>query len=155
MVWMFSASGNKIRQILILGTLLFLFSCKKDQSSDTNPPDPWNPTLYDLVIPEGFPDMDIPENNPLTVEGIKLGRMLFYDPILSADNTQACASCHIQESNFSENRKLSIGIDGIEGPRNAMPLINAGWLQKLNWDGKANSLEDQAFEPGRAVYRRT
>jgi cytochrome c peroxidase len=91
--------------------------------------------------------MNIPSNNPLTVEGVALGKRLFYDPILSANNTQSCASCHIQETGFSETTQYSTGIDGIEGNRNAMPLINLGWQTKFFWDGGANGLESQVIGP--------
>jgi cytochrome c peroxidase len=104
-------------------------------------------TPYTLVIPQGLPPMNIPSNNPLTVEGVALGKRLFYDPILSANNTQSCASCHIQETGFSETTQYSTGIDGIEGNRNAMPLINLGWQTKFFWDGGANGLESQVMAP--------
>ena len=104
-------------------------------------------TPYTLVIPQGLPPMNIPSNNPLTVEGVALGKRLFYDPILSANNTQSCASCHLQETGFSETTQYSTGIDGIEGTRNAMPLINLGWQTKFFWDGGANGLESQVIGP--------
>jgi cytochrome c peroxidase len=104
-------------------------------------------TPYTLVIPQGLPPMNIPSTNPLTVEGVALGKRLFYDPILSANNTQSCASCHIQETGFSETTQYSTGIDGIEGNRNAMPLINLGWQTKFFWDGGANGLESQVIAP--------
>jgi cytochrome c peroxidase len=104
-------------------------------------------TPYTLVIPQGLPPMNIPSNNPLTVEGVALGKRLFYDPILSANNTQSCASCHLQETGFSESSQFSTGIDGIQGERNAMPLINLGWQTKFFWDGGANGLESQVIGP--------
>ncbi len=125
---------------------LLLSSCKKNEDQDVQVED-WNPTSYELVIPEGFPSMEIPKDNPMTVEGIALGRKLFYDPLLSADNTLACADCHKQANAFSDDRAFSLGIDGREGTRNAMPLINAAWIRELNWSGSAASLEAQSFEP--------
>ena len=104
-------------------------------------------TPYTLVIPQGLPPMNIPSNNPLTVEGVALGKRLFYDPILSANNTQSCASCHLQETGFSESSQFSTGIDGIQGERNAMPLMNLGWQTKFFWDGGANGLESQVIGP--------
>ena len=67
-------------------------SCKKDPDGNNPPGETWDPTPYELIIPQGFPDMIIPLDNPMTEEGVALGRRLFYDPILSADNTQSCAS---------------------------------------------------------------
>ena len=107
-------------------------------------------TPYELDIPKGLPPMDsfIPLDNPMTVEGVALGRKLFYDPILSGDNSQACADCHKQELGFGDPRQFSIGIDGSVGTRQAMTLINLGWSQNgLFWDGRAETLEDLIFEP--------
>lgn len=79
---------------LRVSTLLFitLLGCG-DDSNSTGPSIPFG-TPYDLVIPEGFPPPEIPEDNPLSVEGVELGRRLFFDPILSIDSTRSCASCH-------------------------------------------------------------
>ena len=104
-------------------------------------------TPYNLIIPDGFPDMFIPTDNPMTVEGVALGELLFHDPILSANNTQSCASCHISSNAFSDPNQFSIGIDGLSGIRNASTLTNVGWNNFLNWDGSAMTLEEQAFEP--------
>lgn len=133
---------------ILISTLFLATSCGNNDGEDPKPEETWNPTPYNLVVPDGFPDMEIPEDNPLTEEGIKLGRRLFYDPILSADNTQACAGCHNQEFSFTDHgRQFSTGIDGQQGTRNAMSVINAGWMTHLFWDGRDPSLEDQALEP--------
>lgn len=95
----------------------------------------------------GFPEMPVPGDNETTVEGIELGRKLFYDPILSGDETQSCASCHQQSRAFSDDKRFSVGIDGIAGGMNASAIINAGWQSSAFWDGRANSLEDQAEGP--------
>jgi cytochrome c peroxidase len=124
-----------------------VMGCQKESSPDP-PSETYTPTPYELQIPQGFPKMILPDDNPMTVEGVDLGRRLFYDPILSADNTQSCATCHAPEFSFTDNgRQFSIGIDGIEGTRNAMAVINAGWMPTLFWDGRRISLEDQALEP--------
>ena len=91
--------------------------------------------------------MIIPFDNPLTVEGVDLGKKLFHDPILSADNSLSCAGCHMQTNSFTSNTQYSVGIDNIEGFRNASALINLGWNTSFNWDGSINTLEEQAFEP--------
>ncbi len=98
--------------------------------------------------PNGFPSYDIPEDNPMSVEAVKLGRHLFYDPILSGDSTQSCASCHNQALGFTDNElQFSTGIDGIEGDKNSMQLINLLWSDRLFWDGRSETLEEQALEP--------
>jgi cytochrome c peroxidase len=110
-------------------------------------PEEQQATPYTLEIPESLPPMSIPSSNPLTVEGIALGRKLFYDPILSGDNTQSCSNCHIQSSGFAESSQHSTGIDGIQGNRNAMPIINLGYQPNFFWDGGATDLESQALGP--------
>ena len=104
-------------------------------------------TPYTIEIPYGFPNMIIPQNNPMTVEGINLGEKLFNDPILSADNSLACINCHNKSSSFSDPNQYSTGIDNIQGTRNASALVNIGWNSSVKWDGSAQSLEEQAFEP--------
>ena len=94
------------------------------------------------------PQMPIPLDNPLTEDGIELGRHLFYDKILSADNTMSCASCHLPEGAFTDNLAVSKGIDGIPGKRSAMSLLNVGFYDTgLFWDGRSNTLEEQALLP--------
>ena len=144
--------------ILCLSIILVLVSnCKKD-SVEPNPPivepEPpcpkdwvYQPTAYDFQIPESLPEMAIPEDNPMTVQGLKLGRMLFYDPILSGDSTLACAGCHLQENAFTDPDRFSDGIDGDLGDRNAMQIINLGYADRLFWDGRADGLEHQALQP--------
>lgn len=100
-----------------------------------------------VSTPERFPVLETPDDNPLTVEGVELGRHLFYDPILSGDGTQSCASCHQQAFSFTDPDQFSTGILGLQGTRNAMPIINVGWMSHLFWDGRAGSVEEQALEP--------
>lgn len=91
----------------------------------------------------------VPIDNLQTVEGVALGKKLFFDPILSGDNTQACADCHAPENAFTDPDRFSDGIDGTLGKRNAMPLFNLAWNydEKFFWDGGTFSLEHQAFVP--------
>ncbi|MDA8970349.1 cytochrome-c peroxidase, partial [Flavobacteriaceae bacterium] len=91
----------------------------------------------------------IPSNNPLTEEGVALGKKLFFDRKLSGNNTQACASCHKPQNSFTDNTRFSNGIDGVFGSRNSMPLMNLAWNfnDKFAWDGKELGLERQALEP--------
>ena len=91
---------------------------------------PYKPTALTLKIPSNFPNMDIPADNPLTTEGVELGRRLFYDKLLSANGTLACASCHLPQGNFSDNQATSKGIDGLVGRRSSMTLENVGFVSK-------------------------
>lgn len=109
---------------------------------------PYNPTSYQLTIPDHFPAMDIPPDNPMTQEGVTLGRRLFYDPILSRDQTMSCSSCHLPRGNFTDNEDFSVGVDGKSGSRSSMPLLNIGFNNNgFFWDGRVNSLEEQALLP--------
>jgi cytochrome c peroxidase len=100
-----------------------------------------------IEVPVRFPPLIPAEDNPTTVAGVLLGRYLFHDPVLSGDSTLACAGCHQPELGFADDRALSEGIDGTEGRRNASALSNLGFLTRFFWDGRAQSLEDQALEP--------
>jgi len=126
-------------QVWVLGLLLVvLFSCSEE---------PYVPTPYNLKVPPHFSQPKIPFDNPLTVEGVALGRKLFYDPILSGNFTQSCSSCHQQSLSFAEATAFSTGITGAQGKRNAMPLINLAYHNRFFWDGRTFSLEEQLLEP--------
>lgn len=90
-----------------------------------------------------------PSDNPITNEGATLGRVLFYDKKLSANETIACASCHKQEKGFSDDAVLSLGFDGGKTGRHSMTLINARFYQRgrFFWDERAATLEDQVLMP--------
>lgn len=111
------------------------------------------PTSSPLQIPPLFENNILnpitPTNNPQTEEGIALGKKLFFDPILSGDNSQACANCHNPKNAFTDPKRFSDGINGSLGNRNSMPLFNLAWNyeEKFFWDGSVFSLEHQVFEP--------
>lgn len=105
-------------------------------------------TPYPFPELKFFPKMPVTRENPVTVEGAGLGRYLFYDPILSADQNMSCASCHKQKYAFSDYSKaFSKGRNGTLMKRNTMPLFNLAWYPSLFWDGRAASIEDQVFHP--------
>ena len=110
----------------------------------------YDPTPYEIKLPSNAPPIPasaIPASNPMTVEGVNLGHRLFFDPIMSGDNTKACASCHMIEHGTTDGLKVSEGILGIKGKRNAMPLFNLVYEKQFFWDGRAQSLEEQALMP--------
>lgn len=123
-----------------------LSSCRYDQDVEI-PEVPFTTTPYELVIPPFFPPMDIPADNPLTVEGVTLGRYLFWEKKLSGNNTQSCGSCHLPQNGFSDPNQFSTGITGAMGNRQAMALVNLGWAYNYFWDGRAETLEDQVQQP--------
>lgn len=104
--------------------------------------------LTDFSAPFYFGLFDVPQDNPLTIEGIELGRMLFYDTRLSRDSTVSCATCHQQEKAFTDGRSLAVGIDGQQLERSTMSLVNLMWsTPRMFWDGRAESIEDQVLQP--------
>jgi cytochrome c peroxidase len=100
-----------------------------------------------ITPPLGLPPVTYPGDNPPTAETIFLGRKLFFDPILSKDNTVACASCHDPEAAFSDPRRFSPGVGEQVGNRQAMPVLNAAYHLTQFWDGRARTLEEQAEGP--------
>jgi cytochrome c peroxidase len=125
-------------------TSLFILCCSM---SCQESPDP-APEPYVLEYPEQtFGEPILPEDNPLTKEGVQLGRMLFYEKLLSKDNQISCASCHQQNKAFTDGRKISKGIGGQLGDFNAMSITNMAWTSRFFWNGRAVSLEEQALEP--------
>lgn len=109
----------------------------------------YNPVAYTIPKPAHFPQIPMPDSNKNTVDGIQLGRRLFYDPILSADSTMSCATCHGIEGSFTDNKRFSIGIDGIAGRRSSMSLLNVAYVADngLFWDGRVKTLEQQSLKP--------
>jgi cytochrome c peroxidase len=104
--------------------------------------------LAALVIPLGLDlYMPVPEENPITVEKIDLGRRLFNDRRLSRDGTIACASCHDPARAFSVDRPVATGVFGRAGKRNAPALVNRGYGRAFFWDGRSRLLEEQVLQP--------
>jgi cytochrome c peroxidase len=130
---------NRFLLVVLIGFIVFQ-ACRKEKVG-------YEPTPYTLKIPSHFPAMNIPEDNPMTEEGVLLGRMLFYEKRLSGDNTISCGSCHSPEAAFSDPNQFSTGIDGLMGNRNSMALINLGWQTSFFWDGRSHTLEEQILEP--------
>ena len=110
---------------------------------------PPQPTPLDnFSAPFVFGQFRLPADNPLTQEGVELGRRLFYDPRLSGDNLFSCATCHQQKLAFTDGRPTAIGISGKPLTFNSMSLANLLWgPQHFFWDGRAASLEEQALIP--------
>jgi cytochrome c peroxidase len=143
---------------LLFAVVILWAACRDNESNLEDLTDiPYNPKAYTIVKPAHFPQVPVPADNPMTYEGVQLGRHLFYDPILSGDSTMSCASCHLASKSFADPNQFSVGIDGIAGKRNAMSLLNIAYVDappqapgdtfRLFWDGRARSLEHQALFP--------
>ncbi len=103
---------------------------------------------YEWGLPDWVPLPVVPPDNPMTNEKVELGRHLFYDKRLSADNTMSCATCHQQDKAFTDGKRLSKGITGQEAKRSAMSLANVAYLPVLTWSNPLlTSLEVQALIP--------
>lgn len=140
--------------IVVVGGVLIQEACNHNNPGPTPPPYgdllsiPYNPQAYTIMKPADFPEIAIPADNPMTVDGVQLGRRLFYDPLLSADSTQSCSSCHAPKGSFTDNLAVSKGIDGVFGNRSAPALLNIAYATNgLFWDGRSPNLEDQALKP--------
>ncbi len=135
-------------QYLIITCLLLavmtVVSCKKDKDDDPVPPEPIR-----FVIPPGFPAPVYQfTNNEVTDQRFELGRKLFYDPILSRDNSISCGSCHQQGGAFAHiDHKVSHGIDDLSGNRNSPTIFNLAWSTHFFWDGGVNHIEVQPINP--------
>ena len=132
--------SNKINTIIVF-TLILVSGC------DCRKPPAWEATPYELEIPAFFPPMDIPADNPLTVEGVNLGRHLFWEKAMSLDYSISCGSCHAPNASFSDSNQYSQGVNGTLGTRNASVLINLGWSTSFAWDGRSTTMEDHIRIP--------
>ncbi len=100
-----------------------------------------------IKAPLGLPPVPIPADNPPTAETVALGRRLYYDPILSSDNTISCASCHGPQMGFTDTHPVSLGVGGKKGSRHSPTVINSAYNALQFWDGRAPSLEEQSKGP--------
>ncbi|WP_308991174.1 cytochrome c peroxidase [Mariniflexile litorale] len=132
---------KKILLVIIFVQLIFM-SCSKEEGVYVP-----KPLTFDL--PSNFPDITYNlENNPLTEEGFELGKKLFYDGRLSANNSIPCAFCHEQAFAFTHHgHTLSHGVNGGIGLRNAQPIQNLAFQKEFMWDGAATHLDFQPIIP--------
>ncbi len=112
----------------------------------------WPKALVDSNV-KNFSDIGVlgevpyPADNQPNDAKKELGKTLFYDPRLSVSNQIACASCHDPQLGWGDGKRVAFGHDRQTGKRNVMTIFNTAFYKKLFWDGRANSLEDQARFP--------
>lgn len=154
------------RILLSVFLLAIVYSCKKENHEayldiqdlkarySSGDYSQWpEPELDSLVDKETFQDIGVlpkvtfPEKNPFSQEKAKLGKTLFFDPRLSVSGQIACASCHNPELAWTDNLTRSFGHNRQTGGRNSMTILNSAFAHTLFWDGRAESLEDQARFP--------
>jgi cytochrome c peroxidase len=143
-----------LRQIPVAFLLLLAGSAVGTTPTATSPPEIPKPgpaarpkPLLQVGAPTDLTHAVIPQDNPQTPEKVALGEKLFFDGRLSADGTVACASCHDPERAFTDGRPTSVGIQGRVGQRNAPTILNALYKKTQFWDGRVNTLEEQAALP--------
>ena len=135
-------SGIKVLWIPVFAGLFFLASIPMVHGATSQ-------VSYRPEMPLGLDDeaFKVPADNPITKEKVELGRLLFFDKRLSANNTIACASCHIPALAFTDGQPVSTGINSQQGGRSAPTAINRGFSTAQFWDGRAATLEDQSIGP--------
>jgi cytochrome c peroxidase len=141
-------SSSVVTRILILLVAFLTFSCSTQKN--------WEMTgaaaqpigsPVEIDAPLGLPPVPIPPDNRPTTDSIALGRKLFYDVKLSRDDSLSCASCHNPALHFTDSQQVAKGIGGQLGARNTPSLLNAAYNIEQFWDGRADSLEQQAGSP--------
>jgi len=136
---------NKMKQIkyvsIMLLVLVIVVGCRKDKVEQIVP--------FGFEAPDYFPEVQYSfENNDVTQKRFALGKKLFFDPILSSDNTISCASCHAQVHAFADhNVALSTGVEGRLGKRNSPSIANMAWSPSFMWDGGVNHIEIFSLAP--------
>ncbi len=125
----------------LLFLLLTLVACQEDEEAVPT----YQPAL--MEIPEGFPDVLFPEGNEFTKARWELGKKLFYDPVMSADSSISCASCHDPALAFSDQVALSLGVEQRPGTRNAPTLANVAYHPYFTREGGVPTLEMQVLVP--------
>ena len=123
--------------------------CKKDTINQTTDVTTVQQDNTPYVIDKGnFPAPKIAADNQLTIQGVLLGRMLFYEKTLSKNNAIACGSCHLQKFAFTDSAEFSVGVKGLKGKRHAMSVFNLAWhTNEFFWDGRAHLLRNQSLMP--------
>ena len=102
---------------------------------------------YQLELREGWPEIEIPDNNPMTIASVKFGKELFFDRRLSIDSTVSCANCHKPELGFADATPLSVGVKGRLGFRNSGSLTNVAYIPYFNRDGGVKTLDRFSLVP--------
>ena len=150
---------SKVKRVLILvmmvaGIVTLFFGCERSAKTESsNLPTPETDplaqpkSLQQVGAPVEMTREKIPADNPQTPEKVSLGQRLFLDPRLSIDGTVSCSTCHDPKLAFTDRRPTSFGVKGRVGQRNAPTVLNALYNKTQFWDGRVNTLEEQAALP--------
>ena len=150
---------SKVKRVLILvmmvaGIVTLFFGCERSAKTESSklPTPETDPlaqpkSLQQVGAPVEMTREKIPADNPQTPEKVSLGQRLFLDPRLSIDGTVSCSTCHDPKLAFTDRRPTSFGVKGRVGQRNAPTVLNALYNKTQFWDGRVNTLEEQAALP--------
>jgi cytochrome c peroxidase len=141
--------------VMVAGAGALIFGCERSakRASPNLPPTPETDplaqpkSLQQVGAPVEMTRAAIPADNPQTPDKISLGQRLFFDRRLSVDGTVSCSTCHDPALAFTDRKRTSVGVKGRTGQRNAPTILNALYNKTQFWDGRVNSLEEQAALP--------
>ncbi len=144
-----------ILAVIVIGIVTLIVGCERS-AEKVSPKGPTTPeadtlaqpkSLQQVGVPVQLTQEAIPADNPQTSEKISLGQKLFFDRRLSVDGTVSCSTCHNPDLAFTDRKSTSVGIKGRVGQRNAPTILNALYNKTQFWDGRVNTLEEQAALP--------
>ena len=155
-----SILASKVKRVLILvvlvtGTTILIFGCERSAKKASlqlplipeTDPLAQPKSLQQVGAPVEMTHAAIPADNPQTPEKISLGQRLFFDRRLSANGAVSCSTCHDPALAFTDRKPTSVGVQGRVGQRNAPTVLNALYNKTQFWDGRVNTLEEQAALP--------
>lgn len=151
----FQVKRVSIVGVIVAGIATLIFGCERSAKT-VSPKGPQNPEADPLAQPKSLQQVGapaeltreaIPPDNPQSSEKISLGQKLFFERRLSVDGTVSCSTCHDPQLAFTDRKPLSVGIKGRLGQRNAPTILNALYNKTQFWDGRVNTLEEQAANP--------
>jgi cytochrome c peroxidase len=130
----------RISFLLVVFIIVFIYSCAKFGNGN------YSSNIDYTLVPEGFPPIPFPEDNPYSPEKVELGRRLFYEKLLSKDSTiSSCSHCMEHPRAFSDDIPMSRGFQNEPEFRNAMSLVNVAYRKSLFWDGRGKRIEEPAY----------
>ena len=140
---------------MVVGIATLILGCERSAKKESSKQPPTSEAnsfgqpkpLQQLGVPVELTREAIPADNPQTPEKISLGQRLFFERRLSVDGTVSCSTCHDPQLAFTDRKPLSVGIKGRVGQRNALTILNALYNKTQFWDGRVNTLEEQAANP--------
>ena len=132
---------NKLSWLYLMATISVALSCSQDDVE----PNHFAPKL--MEVPNGFDNIEFPEDNAFSQSRWELGKRLFYDPIMSLDSTISCASCHNPQLGFTDDVPFSFGVSDRLGTRNAPTLANVAYHPYFTREGGVPTLEMHILVP--------